>query len=195
MRSIEPKMVKYLDEKLAGNGLAQKAIKDKDARALMLMAAQACVGIREQGGNNKGPMVQLIQETIGSAVAEAWCMAFVQTCVAYAEVKTGKKSPLYPSEHCMSVWLKTPKSARVKVKPLRGAIAIWNYPPGQSGHTGILDAYDDARKGKMNLIEGNTEKGLSKKGLIERDGGGVYYTERANVGSPKMKLIGYLKPF
>ena len=44
------------------------------------LAAEACVGIREQGGNNKGPLVELMQKTVdGKAQAEAWCMAFVQS--------------------------------------------------------------------------------------------------------------------
>ena len=195
MRTIEKTMINFIDKKLEKNGLAQQAIKDKDARVLVVLAAQACVGIREEGGNNKGPMVRLIQETIGGASAEAWCMSFVQTMIAYAEYKTKKYSRVHPSEHCMTVWNKTPKEYRVKTRPLRGAIAIWNYAPSQNGHTGILDIYEDKSKGKMNLIEGNTEQGLTSSGTIERDGGGVYYTERSNVGTPKMRLVGFLKPF
>lgn len=114
MRQIEKKMVDWLDTKLIGNGLAQRAISDKDARLLFRLAAEACVGIKESGGNNKGPMVELIQETIDGADREPWCMSFVQTCLAYAEKKTGIKSPIAAGEHCLSVWTSTPKSARVK---------------------------------------------------------------------------------
>jgi hypothetical protein len=192
MRNIEKKMVDYLDARLAGNGLAQEAMKKKDPRTVFALAAQACVGIREVGGNNKGPMVELLQETIGSASAEAWCMSFVQTCLAYAEKKTGIKSPVFASEHCLTVWQKTPKTARVKKVPARGAIAIWNYPPGVSGHTGIVDVFTAK---KMNLFEGNTEKGLTLSGAIERDGGGCYYTERSTGSTKKMKLLGFIKPF
>jgi len=194
MRKLEKKMIDYLDKKLAGNGLAQEMIATKDARGLFILAAQACVGIRESGGNNKGPMVALIQDTVDGPDSWAWCMSFVMTCLAYAELKTGIKSPIVSGEHCMTVWNKTPKSQRVKIRPLPGAIAIWNYPPGQSGHTGILHEYEN-KPGKMRLFEGNTESGLTKDGVIQNDGGGVYHTERSTKGSSKMKLVGFLKPF
>lgn len=192
MRNIEKKMLDFLDAKLAGNGLAQEAIAKKDPRTVFVLAAQACVGIRESGGNNKGPMVELIQETIGGADREPWCMSFVQTCLAYAEKKTGIKSPIFPSEHCVTTWNRTPKSSRVRRVPAAGAIAIWQYPPGASGHTEILYEYHGK---KMNLFGGNTTSGLKKDGTIEREGGGVYFTERPTNSTKKMKLLGFLKPF
>lgn len=192
MRQIEKKMVDFLDKKLAGNGLAQQAIEKKDARTLFRLAAEACVGIREQGGNNKGPMVVLIQETIGSANKEAWCMSFMQTCVAYAELKTGVKSPLAASEHCLTVWAKTPKAQRVKISPLPGAIAIWQHGSSQNGHTGVVTGADEKN---FTAVEGNTESGLNSKGDVERDGGGVYATKRNRVKNGSMKVVGFLKPF
>lgn len=194
MRAIEKKMIAYLDAKLAGNGAAQEAIKSKDARSLFGYAAEACVGIREATGANDGPMVKLLQETIGGANGEAWCMSFVQTCLAYAEHKTGVKSPIHPSEHCMTTWNKTPKKMRVKRVPLKGAIAIWNYPPSANGHTGIVMEYAH-KKNKMKLVEGNTTSGLRADGTIERDGGGCYQTERSTLSGKKMVLVGFLIPF
>jgi len=107
MRSIESKLVKYIDEKLKLNGLAQEAIKTKDARTLFRLACESLVGVREKSGRNDGPIVELIQETIGRAQGEFWCMSYVQSCLAYAEVKTGIDSPIFASEHCMTVWNKT----------------------------------------------------------------------------------------
>ncbi len=86
-RQIEPGMVGYLDLILVNNGLAKKAIADKDARLLLQIVAGVCVGIREEGGNNQGPLVRLIQETVGSANGGAWCMAFCQTLIAYCELR------------------------------------------------------------------------------------------------------------
>jgi hypothetical protein len=198
IRQIEAKMVKFIDAKLAGNGAAQQAIKDKDARSVFYYAAECCVGIRESGGNNKGPMVELIQETVGGADREAWCMSFVQTCLAYAELKTGKKSPIAVSEHCLTVWAKTPKTARVKFLPAAGAIIIWQHGASQSGHTGLfiegLDPIKDGYK-SMGTIEGNTESGLTSSGSVERDGGGVYQTKRSMIKNGSMKVVGFLKPF
>ena len=144
------------------------------------------------GGNNKGPMVSLIQKTVdGQATSEAWCMAFVETCLAYVEKKLGVVSPIYSSEHCLTVWAKTPKAQRVKLIPLPGAIIIWQHGTTESGHTGLVSEY----RGKtMEAIEGNTEAGIVG-GKVESDGGGVYITERNTTGTGKMKVVGYLKPF
>ena len=194
MRSIESKLVKYIDDKLAKNGLAQEAIKTKDARTVFRLACEALVGIREKSGRNDGPMVELIQETIGRASGEAWCASYIQSCIAYAEVKTGIESPIYPSEHCMTVWNKTSKKQRVKKIPAAGAIAIWNYPPSSNGHTGCVLEFEH-KPGQMILCEGNTTSGLKPNGEIERNGGGSYRTERPIKGTKTMVLVGFLKPF
>lgn len=197
MRQIEPKMVQYLDEKLLKNGLAQDAIKNKNARTLFLLAMQSCVGIREKTGNNDGPMVELIQETIGDHENEAWCMALVQTCIAYAEVKTGVKSPLFPAEHCLTVWRETPVEQRVKFSPLPGAIVIWKHLDDQgrsteNGHTGCVVGCDET---VFQAVEGNTTSGLAPDGSIERNGGGVYFTHRSRTRNGSMAVVGFLKPF
>lgn len=193
---IEPAMVKFLDGKLKDNGLFQKALAEKDARTIMRLAAQVCVGIREKGGNNRGPLVELIQETIGGHSQEAWCMSFVQTMIAYAELKTGIKSPLYVSEGCDQVWTESPKAQRVKIAPLAGAVVIWGHynSKGQytGGHTGILDSADDKT---FYAFEGNTTGGVSESDKVIRDGGGVYHTKRSKSGNGDMKVRGFLKPF
>lgn len=192
MRHIEPKLVEFLDEKLAQNGLAQQALANKDARTLFRLAAEACVGIREQGGNNKGPLVELMQKTVdGKAQAEAWCMAFVQSMLAYAELKTGVKSPIPASEHCQTVFLRSEVASRVKISPLPGAIVVWQHGASSNGHTGIVLGCDDK---VFHAVEGNTEAGMLN-GHVERDGGGVYYTVRDRMRSGDMKVMGFLKPF
>lgn len=202
MRSIEPKMVEFLNQRLAENGLAQLAIQTRDARTLMLEAAKVCVGIREKTNRNDGPMVELLQKTIGGASGEAWCMSFVQTCVAYAEVKTGRLSHLFPTEHCMTLWKKTDPLYRVKRHPLPGAIAIWNHysmgKPTSAGHTGFVLGADERT---FRSVEGNTSSGQTPEGQVIREGGGVYYCERSMQGFPKisshasMRLVGFLVPF
>jgi hypothetical protein len=196
MRKLEPKMVAYLDEKLANNGAVADAIRRRDPRALLVPAALACVGIREATGNNDGPMVELIQETIGGHSNEAWCMAFVMTLLAYAELKTSITSPIYASEGCDQVWTKTPAIHRVKVFPLPGAIVIWGHynSKGQytGGHTGILVGADEKT---FYAVEGNTSGGQDPNGKVVREGGGCYYTYRNRFGNGDMKVRGFLKPF
>lgn len=192
-RNIEQEMINFLNLKLEPNGLASEAILRKDARLLMLLAAQACVGIRESGGNNRGKMVELLQETIGRAEGEAWCMSFVQTMIAYAEVMTGKVSPIFVSEGCAQTWLNTDKAQRVFKVPAPGAVVIWKNETTGMGHTGIVSSYN-AKGGYFNAIEGNTGGGVDG-GKVVRDGGGVYFTKRSIHGDGSMKVRGFLKPF
>lgn len=192
MRQIKPKMVAFIDSKLVGNGAAQHAIAVKDARSLMIYAAEACVGIREATNNNDGPMVELIQSTVGDASGEAWCMAFVQTCIAYAELKTGVKSPLMATEHCLTLWRNTPEGQRVKMIPAPGAIIIWQHGTSDRGHTGFMTEW---LKPLMETVEGNTTSGVRTDGSIEREGGGVYINKRNVIQNGLMRVVGFIKPF
>lgn len=191
-RQIEKDLIDYLDNRLALNGLALYALKKKDARTLLVEAAKTCVGVREATGKNDGPLIRLFQETIGSAHGESWCMSYVMSMIAYAEVKTGVTSPIYASEYCTHVWTKTPNEQRVKKIPLPGAIAIWHRKDSTDGHTGIVTSYGDKN---FYAVEGNTTSGLSSSEEVIAEGGGVYYTKRSNSGSPTMMLRGFLKPF
>lgn len=185
-RKIENKMVTFLDAKLASNGLAQHAMATKDARLLFGLAAEACVGIKEVGGNNQGPMVELIQETVGRAEGEPWCASFVQTCLAYAELKTGIQSPIFETEHVQTMWGKS-KLQRVKFSPLKYAIVCWAYEDSSSGHTGIL--IENNRESYMRTVEGNTNADG------HRDGNGVFFKKRSWIRDGKLIKLGFLIPF
>lgn len=187
MRGIEQELVSWLDQKLHSNGLAQHAIKEKDARLIFGLAMEACVGIYEIGGNNNGPMVRLLQKTIGGAGREPWCMSLVQSCLAYAELKSGVRSPVAATEHCMACWRDTPQSQRVKSSPLKYAIVIWNLYGTDSGHTGVV--LESAPAQWMKTCEGNTGSDGS------RDGDGVYYKKRDWVRSGNLIRVGFIKPF
>lgn len=188
-RSIRPELVKLIDKKLSSNGLAQLAIEKKDARAVMMFAAESCVGEKESGGNNKGSFVELCQKTVdGSAVSEPWCMAFDQSMIAYAEVKTGVKSEIFSSEHCLTVWRKSPIKLRVKRYPGWGAMAIWQNGDSEAGHTGFVSSYEGQNAKSMETVEGNTGKLFS-------DGDGVFAKTRNTKADGKMKVVGFLIPF
>ena len=192
MRTIEPEMVMWLDGKLSQNSLAIEAIQKRDVRLLITLAAQCCVGIKEHGGNNSGPLVELIQKTVGGAVKEPWCMSFVQTCIAYAEAKTMLRSPFWTSEHVLTCWENTNHLLRVKRIPLAGAIAIWRHDGTSNGHCGVVESCDGEI---FYCYEGNTESGLNKQNKVVRDGGGVYRTMRSVDGQGSMRLMGWIKPF
>lgn len=194
-RNLHPNLKKYMDERLLPLPHVKDAIRQKDARALLVYASLVFVGVREVGGNNKGPIVELIQLTVGGkAEREAWCMGFVQTCIAWVEVTLGIKSPIIASEHCLTTFNAAPAKLRVNFAPLPGAVCIWQHGETSNGHTGIVEAYHIEKK-VMYLIEGNTTQGVDKNGVINRDGGGVYRTMRKIDGQGDMKVLGFLKPF
>lgn len=186
-RKIHPDLVKIIDEKLKMNGTAQLAIQNKDARKIMLLAAQACVGETEVGGNNRGKFVELCQKTVDNyAGGEAWCMAFVESMVSYAELKTGIISTFFSSEHCLTTWRKSKAVDRVKKIPAPGAIIIWQHGKSENGHTGFVTEWLDK---KMTTVEGNTGSASF------RDGDGVYSKTRSTTKDGDMNVVGFIIPF
>lgn len=200
-REIRLELIDYIDERLKNNPLAKLAIDQKDPRTLMVEAAKICVGIKEKTGKNDGPLVNLFQDTVGGISNEYWCMSFVQSMIAYAEVKTGIDSPLIASELCSAVWHKSPKASRVKIAPLAGAVIIFaDVKKGKvlsTGHTEILLSTDGKT---IQAIGGNTSgtlKQLPSEGVraVDRNGNGVWYTVRSTKGTASRKILGYLIPF
>ncbi len=191
-RKIQKEMVAFLDEEIAKIDLTPEYLLAQRDQTLFWLAAKVCVGIREVGGNNSGPLVELMQRTLGGADKEAWCMSFVQTCIAYVEEKRGLKSQIYPSEACVSVWVNSPAARRVAI-PTPGDIAIWQFNGTAKGHCAVVDWVNDKFFGSF---EGNTEKGHSANGEIVREGGGVYTLTRDwHSGSADFMLRGFLRPF
>ena len=198
-RKLETKLEKKLDQLCADHfgDEFEVAVEGRNATRVFLMALEVLEGTREVPRNsNRGEMVELIQETIGRAEGEPWCMALMRTGGAYGEKKTGAVSRRQSSEGCMSVWEKSPAVMKItNIAAARpGDIAIWNYPPGWQGHTGGLREMLPTRQ-SMWLTEGNTTSGLNPDGLIEREGGGVYRTKRTTSSTSKMKLMGFVRPF
>ncbi len=154
------------------------------------------VGVREEGGPNKGVWVEIFQKAAdGKAQGEPWCMSFVQYCVKQAAKQLGILPPKpfsdsADTEHCMTAWNKTPAQARYK-EPKPGLIVIWKKGSTQSGHTGIVVAADLA-VGLMLTIEGNTGPDSSE---VKREGDGVYLKTRAIKGTGDMVVVGFIDPF
>lgn len=190
-RKINPELEAYLDRKLASFGASHDAIRKKDARLVMQYAALSLVGLRESG-TNRGREVLWMSDTIGPPDAIPWCMALVQSCIAYAEEKTGILSPVKATEHVMTCWRDTPKEYRVRFFPLPGAIVIWNHIGSDRGHTGILletEAMD------FLTVEGNTSAGIDTRDEVVREGDGVYKVRRKFGKIGNMQLMGFIRPF
>lgn len=151
--------------------------------------ASSFVGVKEQGADNAGPQIELFQKSVdGTASRESWCMCFVQFCVKQIEKKYASRTALFKSEHCLTVFNKTPKEFHL-TEPEVGCIVIWQFGNSNSGHCGIVTK---VIKDKIETIEGNTS-GPSTE--VVREGDEVAVKTRSKVGSKTMKVIGFLKVF
>lgn len=159
-----------------------------DLNAAFLEEATKWVGVKEKGGNNKGPEVERFQKAVdGKAQAEAWCMAFMQFCVKEIEKRYNVKSKIARSEGCTDCYDRTPADMKMK-SPKKGALVIWNYKGSWKGHTGVVRSFNDDR---IYTIEGNTGDG---EGVV-RDGDGVFKRDRSRWGEGNMQIKGYILPF
>lgn len=156
----------------------------------LVEVAKRYIGTKESGGDNKGAQVEAFQKAVdGKAQGEAWCMAFVQFCINKVEEETNEtlKSKIFKSEHCLTVWNKTPVEQRLKV-PEPGCLIVWQFGKTASGHVGIVTAVGPT---KVDTIEGNTGDG---QGVV-REGDGVYARKRSRTGTSDMKVLGFLRVF
>jgi len=148
------------------------------------------VGVHEATGHNDGVNVEEFQKAVdGKASGESWCMAYVAFCIK--AVANEPDVPLVPSiyfsEHCMTVWNKSPKEAHSD-EPKKGFVVIWNHEGTSNGHTGIITDVDGDT---LYTIEGNT----SDSSHVEANGDGVYLKKRNKYKTGNMKVVGFIDPF
>lgn len=159
-----------------------------DPSLLLVKVADCLIGTAEVGGDNKGPMVTELQRTVGDYTASAWCLSFVQSCIAYVEEKLSIESPLVATEHVLTLWNASPKCCRTDL-PQPGDIILWKMGSTLSGHCGIIV---EVGEHQFCTIEGNTS---DSDHYIERMGDGVYLKARKRGGMGNFREIGFLRPF
>jgi len=161
-----------------------------DPAQKLLDVARSYIGVREQGGNNRGRQVEEFQRVIGGAEEEPWCMSFAQYCIKAAESETQANSQVTQSEHCLTVWNGSPSELR-RSRPEAGSLVIWRHGNSTKGegHVGIVEAVNS--DGTFTTIEGNT----SDSSGINREGDGVYRKQRDMDGAGDMRVVGFLKVF
>lgn len=177
--------------------------RDLRQRALVWFA-RSYVWVTEQGGPNKGQVVEQFQKAVdGKAQGEPWCVGFVQYCVkrvdsladALARANTSMRSRLYQSELATEVWHKSPRELRL-LGPTPGAIVVWarlvDGKPSWQGHIGIVTGLSAAPHEPDTTVEGNTSSGVQGS---QREGDGVYERERRDYELPGFVKLGFLDPW
>jgi len=162
--------------------------------ARLVEIAGEYVGVVEQGGDNCGPEVEMFQTAVkGLTGPRAWCLSFVQFCAKRVDEELlGDATVLWPTEHCMTLWARTPVEARIDA-PEPGALIVWEHVvdgvPTTKGHVGIITAVID--DDTIETIEGNTTAGAT----VEREGDGVYRKRRKVRSAPNepLQVRGFLR--
>lgn len=179
-RALSPVIEAYIDHSI---GMYTSSI---DPKALLVRAMKSCVGIQEEGGDNSGRLIEAIQSTIGVPQREAWCMALVQTCVAYVEKKLSLVCDLPASEHCLTVMMEARKNKKNVMDPCVGDLIIWRMGDTYYGHVGLIVVDGDE---SVVTIEGNTSPGSE----VARNGDGVFEKVRSLFGTSRMKVQGFVR--
>lgn len=120
-------------------------------RALHYAVAQ--LGVLEEGGNNRGPVVSQIIRMMGGEIGEAWCGDAVGSWYMRAGSKSVTRA--WAAAHAgLWGWL----SGVSRVKHLRemkpGHIVEYDWQ-----HTGLFEKWIDRSAGTFYAIEGNTGSG------------------------------------
>jgi len=149
------------------------------------------LGIREEGGNNKGKEVGFIQSIIGNYVAngtgDAWCMSTVQCVVAFIEDFFQVESPLPDTEGVMDCYSKAKIiPGMISDKCEIGTFFLWQNGSSWQGHTGVVLSFDGM---SMRTFEGNTGAGSI------RDGDGAFTRMRLIGNNGKYKIRGYARVY
>jgi hypothetical protein len=119
-------------------------------------------------------------------------MAFIQFCIQAVDSLVAdyegahEKSPLFKSEHCLTVWN---KSQMLKIDaPKPGCLCIWQHGKTASGHVGIVVGVN--ADGSIMTVEGNTS---SDEAGNQREGDGVWFKHRPLEAAESMRVKGFLR--
>jgi hypothetical protein len=142
---------------------------------LLVAAAASLVGVREEGGNNRGQMVELFLREVEQPPGEPWCAAFVHHVGHWSHYdhQSGESSwPLPATASCYELGAFAKKRGILRDEPDSGDVfLLWNDKLGRFAHTGVVVQLRDAGVSpgegpwfECETIDGNTDAGGSREG-------------------------------
>lgn len=134
------------------------AIRD---RALEIAITQ--IGVREEGGANRGAQVERYLHAAGLPPGQQWCCAFVIWCYQEAARAFQLEVPLLRTGKVARLWQRA-RGAWRSEQPSIGAIMIHLANPSDAdspGHTGIVTGFNEHT---VAVVEGNTNAEGSRVG-------------------------------
>jgi CHAP domain len=179
MRQLNPTLKTFLDQYKFEAGAAPVTIWNH-----LVDVAGRFIGVSQ---DNSPLIVDEFRNTINKTPAgEAWCLDFVQTCIAYVEGAEGITSPLAATEGVLDLWAKS--EVQRTDTPEMGDIILWQKIGSNEGHCGLIVA---VQPDHFVTIEGNT----SGADGIDRMGGEVCQKIRPKTDLRTYKLLGFLRVF
>ena len=122
---------------------------------MALDIARSFVGVREVGGNHRGPEVEAWLACVGLPPGNAWCMAFAWCCVNDAFRSMELPNPIRPCGSVVRMWHSLPDNCKLTA-PSPGVWAFHHDSANPAlGHVGFIDELDPKGKGTYS-VEGNT---------------------------------------
>jgi len=119
------------------------------------------IGVRERGGNNRGPSVEMFLKTVGLKPGNPWCAAFVSHCLVNSDWFKFKSGGVV-------AWKEWAEShGCVSSTPSRGSLAFWDH--GDASHH--IEIVLEDQDGHIRTIGGNTSSGEVGS---QNNGDGVY---------------------
>lgn len=121
----------------------------------VLAIARGEIGVREQGGNNRGQRVEEYLSAVGLGPGNPWCAAFVSWCLQQASVKG---APCTGDTWALEAWgaqhdALYNENANKPEKPMVGDIFLLLGSDNRPRHTGFVTAVNGDH---VATIEGNT---------------------------------------
>ena len=138
-------------------------------REKVLAVAKSCIGWEEATGNNDGPNIEKILQSVGLKGSRApYCAAFVVYCYQEAGL-SGKvpKSAWSPDMVKNPTW----KQGRGETPRPADIFGIWFSSKGRVAHAGLIEKWGN---GMAVTIEANTGPQAEPGTELDREGDGVW---------------------
>jgi hypothetical protein len=127
------------------------------------------VGVREIGGDNRGPDVEMFQRAAKIAPGQPWCMAFINWCAEQAAKELGVVSPLealslqgFVQAH-VDYFKPRGKVLDKSADARPGDLAVfWYASLKRYGHVGIVERVEPGVR--IFTVEGNTNAAGGREG-------------------------------
>lgn len=157
--------------------------------ALLVAAANSFIGLVEEGGDNRGQMIERFLAGVHQPPGAPWCAAFVYHVGYYSHynhVSRISSWPLPATASCYDLGVFAERKGALSHEPEVGDVFLkYNKTLGRFAHTGIVvgvdegDALEDVGVHVCTTVEGNTNVDGSRNGnatlrkvrrLVEADG-------------------------